>query len=197
MNTYPIRSRSLPAASLLLALVAVVAIVASGCTPRGGDSGSGSPPSSPPSNTPGPTAEPTATPEPTEEPSDGIFEVDLNTPDNHDVTVTVDDATGSLSDVVSGNPGDGMSVRWFDMKVENVDPNTLRLTWVGLPLDQDVKLFVETSGDGKLRLRMVQPGPPLNSDAIGFDRIISLTFDRPVSADDVLPTIQEGLETAD
>jgi hypothetical protein len=51
--------------------------------------------------------------------------------------------------------------------------------------------------DGNLRLRMVQPGPPANSDAMGFDRILILTFDRPISADDVLPTIQESLDTAD
>jgi hypothetical protein len=44
---------------------------------------------------------------------------------------------------------------------------------------------------------MVQPGPPADSDAIGFDRVLNLTFDRPVSADDVLPTIQESLDTAD
>jgi hypothetical protein len=207
MNSYSIRSRALPAASVLIAVVAVIAIVASGALARGGDSGPGAQPSSPPSNpptsvptgTPEPTTAPTPDPtaEPTPEPNDGVFEVDVNTPDNHDVSVIVEDASGSITDVTSGNPGDGMSVRWFDMKVENVDPNTLQLTWVGLPFDQDVQLFVAMRDDGRLRLRMVQPGPPANSDAIGFDRVLNLTFDQPISADDVLPTIQESLDTAD
>jgi hypothetical protein len=221
MNAISIRGRALPAASLLIAVVAVIAIVASGALARGGDSGPGAQPSPTPSSEPSPqptptplptteptpdptvepTPEPTPVPEPSEEPSeapsDGVFELDVNTPDNHDVMIIVEDATGNITGVTSGTPGDGMSVRWFDMKVENVDPNTLRLTWVGLPFDQDVQLFVAMRDDGKLRLRMVQPGPPAYSDAIGFDRVLNLTFDRPVSADDVLPTIQESLDTAD
>lgn len=195
VNAYSIRGRALPAATVLIPVIAVIAIVASGCLAPGGDSSPGSQPSSPPATptTPTPTPDPTATPEQTEQPSDGVFEVDVNTPDNHDVSVVVEDATGGLTDVTSGTPGDGMSVRWFDMKVENVGPNTLQLTWVGLPLDQDVQLFVATSDDGKLRLRMVQPGPPANSDAIGFDRVLNLTFDQPVAAEDVVASIQESL----
>ena len=39
----------------------------------------------------------------------------------------------------SGHAGDGMSVRWHDVQVENVDDSTLRITWVCLPVDDVVR----------------------------------------------------------
>lgn len=197
MNTFAFRGRALPAAALLIALVAVVALVG-GCA-LDGSGGSGSPtPSAPPSGSPTSTPKPapSPTPEPSNPPADGFFTVDLNTVDDHDVQIVVDDRTGTVVDVSSGNAGDGMSVRWFDMKVENLDAETLRLTWVGLPVDEAVRLFV-TDNDGKLRLTFVQAAPPINSDAIGFDRIVVLKFDAPVRAEDVLWSMQEGLDTSD
>jgi hypothetical protein len=194
MNTFSIRGRALPAATLLLALIAVVAVVASGALGRAGNlpqptpspSPSGSPTSTP---APTPTAEPSA--EPSDEPADGVFDVDLDTVDDHDVSVVVDDATGSIVKVSSGSPVDGMSVRWSDMKIENVDATTLRLTWVGLPLDEQINLFV-ADVDGKLSLRFVQAAPPPYSDAMGYDRILVVTFDGPVSADHVEFSFEEA-----
>jgi hypothetical protein len=186
MNTYSSRGRALPVAALLLALVAVVAIVASGAFGRAGDPGKPTP-SAPPSGAPTPTPKPT--PKPSDKPAGPIFTVDLKSLDNNDVKVIIDDKTGAIVDAVSGNPGDGMSVRWFDMIVENVDAKTLRLTWVGLPVEEDIKLSVSRD-DGKLRLRMVQASPPMNSDALGFDRVVVVTFDEPISADDVVYSFQ-------
>jgi hypothetical protein len=197
MNSNSIRGRALPGAALLIALVAVVAVVASGALGRAGDP-AGPTPSTPPSGSPTSTPKPTPspTPEPSDPPADGIFTVDLNTVDDHDVKIVVADRTGTVVEVSSGNAGDGMSVRWFDMKVENLDAETLRLTWVGLPRDEAVKLFVSQE-DGKVRLLFVQAAPPINSDALGFDRIVVLRFDAPVSADDVVWSMQEGFDTAD
>jgi hypothetical protein len=188
MNTSTFRGRALPAAALLLALVAVVAVVASGALGRAGDPGKPYP-SAPPSNPP--TSTPKPTPTPSGAPANGIFDVDLKTVDDTDVTIVVDDATGTVVKASSGDPGDGMSVRWFDMKVENVDAKTLRLTWVGLPVDAQARLLVSRD-DGKLRLRFFQPAPPINSDALGHDRILVLMFDEPVSADDVVYSFQES-----
>lgn len=189
------RGRALPAAALLIALVAVIAVVASGALGRAGDPGTPTP-SAPPSAkpTPKPTPTPTPTPEPSETPADGIFNFDLDTVDDHDVTIVVDDRTGTVVEVSSGNPRDGMSVRWFDMIVENVDANTLRLTWVGLPVDETVRLFV-FEVDAKLKLVFAQAAPPVNSDAMGFDRIVVLKFDAPVRAEDVTWSMQEGVDT--
>lgn len=156
MNSNSLRGRALPAAALLFALVAVVAVVASGALGRAGDSGRPTP-SAPPSAAPTPT--PTPTPEPSETPADGIFNLDLDTVDDHDVTIVVDDRTGTVVEVSSGSPRDGMSVRWFDMLVENIDANTLRLTWVGLPVDETVRVFVSRD-DGKVRLLFAQAAPP-------------------------------------
>jgi hypothetical protein len=191
MNSRSIRGGALPAAALLFALVAIVAVVASGALGRAGDPGPS--PSAQPSVAP--TRTPTPTHEPTETPPDGIFTVDLNTVDDHDVSIIVDDRTGTVVEVTSGNAGDGMSVRWFDMKVENLDAETLRLTWVGLPRDEAVRLFVFEE-NGKLKLTFVQAAPPSNSDALGIERIVVLKFDAPIRAEDVVWSMQEGVDTS-
>ena len=188
------RGRALPAAALLIALVAVIAVVASGALGRAGDPGTPTP-TAPPSAAPTPKPTPSATPEPSETP-DGIFNLDLDTVDDHDVKIVVDDRTGTVVEVTSGNAGDGMSVRWFDMKVENLDAETLRLTWVGLPRDEVVRLFV-IEENGKVKLAFVQAAPPANSDALGFDRIVVLKFDAPIGAEDVTWSMQEGVDTVD
>ena len=87
------------------------------------------PPSAP--SSPQPTIEPTV--QPTAAPADGPITVDLDNLTDHDVSVVIDDETGILDEAVSGRPGDGMSVRWLDVKVENLDSTTLRVVWVGCP----------------------------------------------------------------
>lgn len=145
-----------------------------------------------------PSAPPTTPPsqEPSDPPADGKTTVALENLTDNDVSVEIDDQTGSIVKAESGTPGDGMSVRWFDVKVENVDADTLRIVWVGLPRDEIVKLGASYV-DGKLRLRFVQDGPPANSDATGYDRILELSFDAPIRAEDVLTSVQESLDTQD
>ena len=145
-----------------------------------------------------PSNPPTTPPsqEPSDPPADGPAKITLENLTNHDVSVEIDDQTGSILKAESGTPGDGMSVRWFDVKVENIDADTLRIVWVGLPRDELVKLGVSYV-DGKLRLRFVQDGPPANSDATGYDRILELSFDAPIRAEDVLTSVQESLDTQD
>ena len=75
-----------------------------------------------------------------------------------------------------------MSVRWHDSIVENVDAASIRVTWVGLPGDDVADLGI--SGEaGAYVLTIVQPGPYANTDAMGEDRVLILTFDAPVSAE--------------
>jgi len=140
-----------------------------------------------------PTPAPTTTPTP---PADGVFDVDLRNLTDHDVVARIDDETGSVLSATCGTPGDGMSVRWFDVKVENIDAQTLRVVWVGLGRDEVVHLGISRV-EGKLRLRFTQDAPPPNSDAIGFDRVLNLKFVVPVRSEDVLTTVQESLDTAD
>jgi hypothetical protein len=145
-----------------------------------------------------PSVPPTTPPsgEPSDPPADGKTTVDLKNLTDHDVSIEIDDQTGSIVKAESGTPGDGMSVRWFDVKVENIDADTLRIVWVGLPRDEVIKLGVSTV-DGKVRLRFVQDGPPPNSDATGHDRVLELSFDMPVRSEDVLTSVQESLDSQD
>ena len=47
--------------------------------------------------------------------------------------------------------GDGMSVRCNEVAVENIDASTLRVTWVGLPMDdvaaESVQATIQASLD--------------------------------------------------
>lgn len=194
--------RAIGTAIVAGALVLIGAVAASGVL---GDSSPVPPSPVPtatpvPTSTPGPTATPVLTPEPSATPSpapsDGIGDIDIRNLTDHDVKLRVTDATGKVVTVKSGNPGDGMSVRWFDVDVENIDATTLRVTWVGLPRDEVVQLGV-SAVDGGYRLRFVQAAPPANSDATGFDRIVEIAFGEPVRAEDVRATIQESLDTQD
>ena len=155
-----------------------------------------------PSATLAPTTAPTPTPTPTQPATARgrrLFVVDLKTLDgDHDVSGSEDRRlVDFVVEATSGNPGDGMSVRWFDVKVENVDDRTLRVVWVGLARDEVVHLGIARV-DGKIRLS-VRPGRPAraNSDAVGFDRVLDLKFVVPVRSEDVLTSVQEGLETTD
>ncbi|HET9458147.1 MAG TPA: hypothetical protein VFO78_12445 [Candidatus Limnocylindrales bacterium] len=194
-SSSPLRGIALPGVALVLGLI-VLAFVAGSVFGRAGSPAPSVSPSAPPSA--GPSGAPTAppTPAPSDDPSDGFIEVDLDIATPHDVSVEVQDETGLIVGASSGRAGDGMSVRWFTMKVENIDAQTVRVTWVGFPADAELELRVYEL-DGKVALRLLQAGPPPNSDAVGFDRVLDLEFDRPVNAEDVLTSIQGSLDTGD
>jgi hypothetical protein len=185
--------RSVLPLAAILAVVAVLILVAGGALGRGVDpSLDPSPvPSVAPTVRPSPTPTPSPTLKPTDGPSDGPFRVDLENLTGDDVSVVIDDETGTLTGAASGIPGDGMSVRWFDVQVENLDAETVRVVWVGLPRDEELTLAISVE-DGKYRLVLVQAAPPANSDALGFDRILDLRFESPVEASDVNVTIEEA-----
>ncbi|HUP54281.1 MAG TPA: hypothetical protein VM408_02145 [Methylomirabilota bacterium] len=192
MSRSSIVSRNVLALAAALALVALLIMVAGGALGRGVEP---SPERSPaPSVAPSvqPSALPTASPtlKPTDGPSDGPFKVDLENLTGDDVSVVIDDETGTLTGAASGIPGDGMSVRWFDVQVENLDAETVRVTWVGLPRDEELTLAI-TGESGSYQLLLVQAAPPANSDALGFDRVLDLRFESPVSAADVHVTVEE------
>jgi hypothetical protein len=190
------RSRAALPVALLLAAVAVLVLVAGGVLGRGVDA-SPTPshvPSAAPSVQPSPSSAPSPTVKPTDDPSDGPLSVDLENTTAHDVSVVIDDKTGSLDGAASGTPGDGMTVRWSDVKVENLDGETVRIVWVGLPRDEEIRLSI-TEASGMYQLRLVQAAPPAFSDAVGFDRVLDLRFATPVSAADVQVTIEEAPES--
>ncbi len=92
------------------------------------------------------------------------------------------DATGTVTAVTSGRTGDGMSVRWGDVIVQNVSSTVVRVTWVCLGQDDTIRIALVEDRDGYAR-SIDQKAPPANSDAIGFDRVIDIEFDGDLSAD--------------
>lgn len=148
---------------------------------------------------PAPVTTPTPVVTPVPAPSDGGFDampmtVDLENATGADIEIDIVDRTGTVIDAVSGTPGDGASVEPYTLVVENLDDRTLRLTWVDLPIDNDLALFVDETSHG-LRFVLVQPEPTEPADAMAFDRILDLTFEAPVSADEVEAILQDGLDT--
>ena len=189
-----LRGLAIPGAAAILAIVVLMTAVAVNVLGRGGAPSAPAPTDRP---APSPTARPAdPTPKPTEKPADGVIKVDLDIATDHDVSVVIDDQTGSLVGAKSGRAGDGMSVRWYELDVQNVDADTLRLTWVGFGQDDEIDLAI-AENDGALRLRLVQPVPYPNTDGLGFDRVLELSFAEPVSAEDVQASIQASLDTAD
>lgn len=190
---------SIPTAITVVA-VAVIALIASGVlrpSPVTGVTPSPSAPASPAPASPKPqeNRDPTPVPTPADDFSDGVKSVRLDIATPHNVVAEIKDFTGSVTDAKSGRAGDGMSVRWGDLEVENLDDNTLRLTWVGAPSDDPVKVVV-TDLQGEPTIVVMQLQPPPNSDAIGFDRVLDLDFDGPVVADDFAKLLQDGWDTA-
>ena len=182
----PRSTRRSQASTVGLALVALVVVAASVALLRI-NSVAAAPPVASPSPapaTPAPTVTPSKAPSPTPSVPSVPGSVDLENTSGHDVSILIHDQVGDLVGAESGKPGDGMSVRWHDSIVENVDARSIRVTWVGLPGNDVVDLGI--SGEaGAYVLTIVQPGPYANTDAMGEDRVLILTFDAPVSADDV------------
>ncbi len=185
------RGQVTAAVAVIIAAVAVVAIAAGASGALAGPTPSASPqPSERPVSTPvvTPSPQPTVVPSP---PAGGLVTVDLDVATDHDVSVVIDDATGTIVKAASGRPGDGMSVRWFDSLVETVDAQSISVTWVGLPGDEQLELRV-VERDGAINLDFLQGAPPAYSDATGFDRVLVITFDRPVDPADVVVTFTEA-----
>jgi hypothetical protein len=153
--------------------------------------------------TPVPTAKPPApaTPVPTAKPSvkpsvppvDAMpFTVDLETLTPHHVHVDIADLSGRLVSAVSGTPTASAPFDMYILKVENIDARTLRLTWVDRPGDNALALYINEDAS---RFLMVQPEHDTQGDTILHDRVLILTFRDPISASDVEPFLQEGLDT--
>ena len=111
-------------------------------------------------------------------------------PDN-DVTIEVIDASGTLLDASSGEPGDGASVEPYTVAVSNVDATTLRLVWVDGPCDSASTLTIDDSAS---RFLIVQPA--CSGDGVAYDRVLELWFSRTVDAGAVEISLQDGIDTS-
>jgi hypothetical protein len=115
--------------------------------------------------------------------------VQLTNATNDNVYVAVVDKSGKLVSGRSGTPGDGATVANGVVKVENVDAKTLRFTWIDIPGDNALTLYIDKSATNFVLLQPEHPG-----DAIGYDRILILKFSRNISARTVQAVLQNGTE---
>jgi len=197
MNAHPSRGQTVPQLAVSLGAIAVVGVafailVSRPSAPAGGESGPSAPiatprpsaPATPAAPAPSGPASPSsgASASPSNSPSvDPVSVIDLESTSGHRVKADVIDQVGSLVKAESGKPGDGMSVRWHDSIVRQVGPNAIQITWVAFARDERIALGVHDV-DGPLTVVIVQAGPYPNTDALGEDRVVTLTFNRPVSA---------------
>lgn len=192
MNAHPsTRGQTVPQLAVALGAIAVVGVAFAVLVSR--PSGPATPGASPsaPVVTPRPSAPATPVPSSPAKPSDRPSAdpatpsvIVLKSASGHDVRADVIDQIGSLRGATSGTPGDGMSVRWHDAIVEQAGANAVRITWSALPVDDHIGIGVHDL-EGPLSVVIVQAGPVANSDAMGEDRVVVLTFGGAVDADDV------------
>ena len=171
-----------PVAALALAVFVAACSGAAAPTPAPATPAPTAVPTGTPVVTPAPTDAPAPSDDPSSDPGDGAIQLDVA--DGHDVSVVVTDRGAGLVGAESGKARDGMSVRWGDAIVKNLDPKTVEVTWVGFARDATIGLVVEPKGDGVL-LRFGQDAPYPNTDAMGADRVMVFTFAEAVSADQV------------
>jgi hypothetical protein len=123
--------------------------------------------------------------------SGGRVVIDLDQAPDKDVTIEVIDASGTLLDASSGQPGDGASVEPYTVGVSNVDATTLRLVWVDGPCDSVSSLTIDESAT---RFLLVQP--ECSGDGVAYDRVLELWFSRTVDAGAVEISLQDGIDTS-
>jgi hypothetical protein len=179
-----------PVAAIAFALIAVVGLAtvvlasrpASPSVPALPSTPSSAAPTTAPTTAPipAPSAPPSTAPD-----AGGSLSVDLENATGHKVSILIHDETGRVAGAVSGKPGDGMSVRWHDAILKNVDDHSIAITWAALPGDDVTDVGIASSDEGTYRLTLVQRGPMPYSDAMGEDRVLVLTFDAPVAAKNV------------
>ena len=167
-----------------VAAVALAAIIGAVAFGAGQPPASSPTPTASPTSTPAPTSPATpipATPAPTAAPVGVPPVVVLDTIDDQDPRLAIDDQTGGSSPPVAVTPVTGCRSAGTTARVDQVDPTTIQVTWVGFPGEEHVVLTVDAKG-GTPVLVFDQKAPYANTDALGADRVLVLTFDSPVDA---------------
>lgn len=178
-----------------LALITVLALAACASAGAAAQPSAMPAPATPvatPAPTPNLTPRPSATPAASPDPTAGPLVVRLETATGHDVSIEILDDGHHVLAARSGHPGEGASVPFGTVEARNVDPRTVQLTWSDTPGDATLGLYVSERADVVLVIRPERDG----GDAIAFDRVLVVEFDRAVDAASLQLGIQEGLDTA-
>ena len=182
------RSTSTKTVTSFVVAVALIVVLAAFAAVAAGGTAAPAPsfdPSPTPVSTPSPTSTPAPTPAPTEAPSDPLGEgIVLDVADDHEVIVVIANASDTVTGARSGKAAEGMSVRWKDVVVENIDEDTLRLTWSSWLVDETITVAVAAQGD-ELLITLTQKMPYENTDAMGGDRVLEIDLAEAFDADEV------------
>jgi hypothetical protein len=135
------------------------------------------PPSASPSASPSPIVSPT--PRPSRDPNAPPIKVRLTAGDGSTYDLDIVDYSLLIKAAAGGVPGDGASVEWGTVKVEQLDARTLRLTWTNLSGSGRGWMTLDEAGR-----RIVIAQPEYSGDSVAFDRVLVLAFVEDVEADD-------------
>ena len=103
---------------------------------------------------------------------------------NDTLSVDVVAESGTLSSAVSGPAVEGGSVDSETVKVANVDPRTLRVTWGGSPCDTVHRLTLD-----RTNTHLTIDRPMCFGDSVPADRVVILTFSAAVDASKIQGTV--------
>lgn len=172
--------------AILLLAVAAIVVAAIGFGGFGRDNSGGAPlptgsptasPSPSPSVSPSPIVTPT--PKPTRDPNAPPIKVRLTAGDGSTYDLDIVDYSQLIKAAEGGVPGDGASVGWGEVKVEQLDSRTLRLTWTNLSGSGRGWMTLDEAGQ-----RIVIAQPEYFGDSYASDRVLVLEFVEDVEADD-------------
>ena len=182
VGPFSVRPALLLAAALLLGIAATAFVV--------GSRPSQSPIVVPSSSAQTPSIGPSRSPSPSESsPAEVARHVDLIVAAGQPASVDITYNGDTLLRAVSGQPGDGVSAATDEILVTNDGPDTLVLTWSGLPCESSYGLEVTPNGRD---LILQRPSCSGDTDAIAFDRVLVLTFSEPVPASQVSTKVQRA-----
>jgi hypothetical protein len=99
-------------------------------------------------------------------------------------TIEVVDESGTLAGAHTGQPAEDPSDPSPDVRNDPSDPSTVILTWTGILDDKDRRLTI--APDGRTMSLDVLRGC---GDLVPVNRVLALTFNGPVPADEVTVTI--------
>ena len=144
--------------------------------------------------TPPPTPAPTVSaPAPT--PDVDLGPIRLAVTSGSVVNVTIDDPERLLTGAVANQASPGMSFAWFNSDVTRLENGSYRVTWVGYPRDEEVRLEVSRGESGGLLLHFTQAAPLPNTDGEGEDRVMVIELAEPIDANDIEVTFDTPATT--
>jgi hypothetical protein len=117
---------------------------------------------------------------PTPEPTPSTVRVDLLEDVGSDAFIDITDGSFTMTEAVSGDPGDRVDAPEGQVRVENDpgDPATIVLSWASSSCDTSHQLAIDADGR---TMRMTRQ--PCEGDSLGgLGHVLRLTFDAPAPA---------------